>query len=258
MFDSGSGGFSVWQAITDVLPKESVIYIGDHRCIPYSTKTRKEIRIRACKLIEFLLTKQVKLIVVACNTATIAGITYYRKKYPQIPIIGVVPVVKTAAEISKTRKFAVFSTVSTAKSSYQKKLISQFAGDCTVYSIGNSTMIELIEKGKHETEEMTAILQRILSPVIKKKIDVLVLGCTHFPFVIPCIKKIIGNLITILDSGHAVARHVKRILEANKTMVCQKDKAMYHFYTTGESDHVSAVASLLVGRPVVVEPVDIP
>lgn len=193
------------------------------------------------------------MIVIACNTATTAGIDLYRKQFPEIPIIGVVPVIKTAQSLTKTNSFAVLSTSSTAKSAYQKNLIRIFASRCTVFSLGNSQLVAMIEEGKKDTNEVRSLLERILKPLAKKNIDVLVLGCTHFPFLRFVIQDILGPGVAVLDSGDAVARHVKHILEQEQGLSDAGKQPVYSFFTTGDVKKVSAVASDLLGMAIVVQ-----
>lgn len=252
ILDSGSGGLTVQECIAALLPSESIIYVGDHANMPYGEKTKSMIRDRATTCIRFLLSRDVKLVVVACNAATVAGIDMYRNMFPNIPIIGVVPVVKTAATLSRTKRFAVLSTPSTARSVYQKHLIKMFAISCKVFSVGNSLLVKLVEEGKTDTPHIRRILKRILQPLLKEHIDVLVLGCTHFPFLKPVIEEIVGPDVMVLDSGQAVARHVKRILEHERITALGKN-SMHSFFTSGDPENVSKVTSRLLGRPIVVE-----
>jgi len=257
IFDSGSGGLTIWKSITTLLPYESTIYIGDHAHTPYGEKTKEFIRERVICSLRFLLSKNVKVIVIACNAATVSGIDYFRKQFPDVPIVGVVPVVKTAAEKTKTGRFAVLSTVYTAKSQYQKKIISTFAPHCHVFSVGNTELVRLIEEGKKDSPEVTLLLENVLRPVLAKNIDIVALGCTHFPFLRLLIEKIVGKSVMVLDSGHAVARQVKHILE-HEGMFSLQTTPGYHFFTTGDPTNVTNVASQLLGSPIVVEQAQIP
>jgi len=254
IFDSGSGGLSVWKSIVSELPRESTVYVGDHKNIPYSTKTGAFIKKHVVSGIQFLLSKNAKLIVIACNTATVSGIDYFRKKFPHVPIVGVVPVVKTAAFVSRTKKFGILSTELTAKSAYQQDLITTFASDCEVYSVGNTDLVTMIENGQKDSEQVKKYLETILIPLIQKKIDVLVLGCTHFPFLRSHIQNIMGNDVLILDSGEAVARQVKYILEY-EGIQSGGVYSLHQFFTTGDAQKVTAVASNLVETPIVVKKV---
>lgn len=245
MIDSGLGGLSIWKSIQSLLPNESIYYLADHAYLPYSNKSSPLIKRRVVTLINFLLHKNVKIIIIACNTATVAGIAYYRQIYPHIPIIGVVPVIKTASALTKTKTFAVLSTDFTAKSGYQKKLIHQFASDCSVHSIGCPDLVQRVEKGETESSHITTILKKTFKLFPIRKIDVLVLGCTHFPFLRSCIRDIVGSGVQIIDSAPAVARHTERILTQNDTLNRTK-KVHYEFVTTGKDESISWFASKLL------------
>jgi len=251
IFDSGSGGLSIWKSITTLLPHESTVYIGDHVHIPYSTKSSEDIVKRVQTLIGYLLTQNVKLIVIACNTATVAGIDIYRNTFPHIPIIGVVPVIKTAAEVSKTKSFLILSTEHTAKSIYQKELIRRYAKDCKVQAIGNTELVKAIEEGKRDSKEVKDILEQMLLPIKGKNFDAVVLGCTHFPFVRHVIQSIVGSSVRILDSGEAVGRQVLHIL-GSEHLESDVSLATYQFFTTGDVQLVQEVARDLLNRPIVV------
>ena len=248
ILDSGIGGLTIWREIERLLPNESILYIGDQAYQPYGGKSVYVIRQRVKRLISFLLRKDVKLIVIGCNTATVAGIDTYRTWFPAVPIIGVVPVVKTAASITKTKHVAVISTPYTASSSYQKRLIRSFANGCTIENIGVPDLAAIIEQGKTGGWG-TAILHRYLDPIMKKNIDVLVLGCTHYPFIKETIQTVVGKGVAVIDSGGAVARHTARILDANK-LRGREGKPYTVFYTTGNARNVTRIASKLIGEPI--------
>jgi glutamate racemase len=256
IIDSGSGGLSVWKHIVMLLPHESTLYVGDHAYLPYSEKSGTAIRTRVAKLIKFLLTKHVKLIVIACNTATVAGINWYRKQFPDIPIVGVVPVVKTAAAMTKTNEICILSTKYTAQSMYQKKLIKEYATHIHVLSIGSSRLVKYIESVADRKTEIIEELQNLLNPIKESSFDILVLGCTHFPFIKKEIQSVIGPSIALLDSGPAVARQVKRILE-NNHLLSHGEKALHVFYTTSEVKNVQNVYNKLLKQTVVVLPAPI-
>ncbi|MFH0749794.1 MAG: glutamate racemase [Candidatus Gottesmanbacteria bacterium] len=252
ILDSGSGGLSIWKAIISLAPHESTIYIGDHAHIPYSDKTSAFIRSRIVKLISQLIKFNCKLCVIACNTATVAGIDWYRKQFPTLPIIGVVPVIKTAAVITKTNHICILSTKFTAKSDYQKKLIQSFASDKHVVSIGSSTLVFLIESPGDMKREIQNELLHVFAPYKTSPIDVIVLGCTHYPFILDSLRELFDNRVSIIDSSEAVARQIVRILTNNNT-VAVFGKPSYVFLTTGEKARVSAISSKLLKHKTVVE-----
>lgn len=256
LLDSGIGGLSIWRSVKTLLPHESIYYIGDNAYIPYSKKSKGDIRARVCKLIAYLIHRDCKLIVVACNTATVMGIDYYRKKFPNIPIIGIVPVIKTAALLTKKKHIGIFSTYRTARSAYQKHLINDFARDCIVENIGNQTLVPLIEKGYIHDDTIKTIIKKSLGPMVRNGVDVIALGCSHYPFIENEIRDVVGMEVAIVDSSGAVARHVERILMKN-TLLGDGYNVLYSFYTTGNSAHVSNVASQLLEKQIIFHHVSI-
>ncbi len=199
ILDSGFGGLTVLAAIQGLLPNEAIVYFGDNAFAPYGLRSPEEIRKRVGKIIEFLLSQESKLIVVACNTATVVGIEFFRKKFPKVPIVGLVPVVKTAAEKSKKGDFILLATSQTIESNYQKTLLRNFASHCQVSQIKADSLVELVEEGNIEEAE------NLVTDLLKERTgtELLVLGCTHFVF--------LKDFLTrkgwdVLDSGGAVVR----------------------------------------------------
>lgn len=248
VLDSGIGGLSIWREITRILPQESTIYIGDHAFAPYGNLSEKTIQDRVKQLIRFLLKKNAKIIVVACNTATVAGIDKFRRWFDGIPIIGVVPVIKTAVSMTKTKHVAVLSTPNTASSVYQQSLIMSFAGGCAVENIGVPDLVSHIETGATDVQ-VERYLRHFLDTINTKGVDVIALGCTHFPFIAHIIRKIMGKQVSIIDSSGAVARHTSRVLDANG-LRANNGKPYTIFYTTANPERVSRVATKCIGRPV--------
>ncbi|MGE5041654.1 MAG: glutamate racemase [Candidatus Levyibacteriota bacterium] len=248
IFDSGVGGLSILSELKKILPYESFIYVADQAYVPYGSKTRAQIVKRSIKITDFLIQKEAKLIVVACNTATISSIQIIRKKF-STPIIGVVPVVKTAAERTKTKKIAVFATPATAKSKQLQKLIRDYAQNVMVCKNGSSGLEKFIEAGEIHNPQITELLNKHLLPLKDGGVDVIALGCTHYPFLKQEMQKIVGDKIQILDSGGAVARHAKRILEHNETLSHAKEGKDW-YYTTGEANAFSKTIQKLLGKTV--------
>ncbi len=233
ILDSGAGGLTIWKEIVKELPKESTIYIADSQNCPYGNKSELEIYRLASRLVQFLIQKNAKLIVVACNTITVSCLDKLREDFPDIPIVGTVPVIKTASESSKAKKIGVLSTKRTAESDYQKNLIQKFASDCKVISVGTEELVPLVEEQRLKGAEAQSILREVLQPFIDAKVDTLVLGCSHFPFLRQEIQRCIGSKIKILDSGEAVARQVKRVLVQNQALASD-EKSVHSFITTGD------------------------
>lgn len=255
ILDSGVGGLTVLQAMVQELPQESFVYIGDSANTPYGEKSEEEIYLLAKKLIAFLLSKKVKAIVIACNSITVSCLDRLRTDYPELPIIGTVPVVKTAVEVTQNKRIGILSTTRTAQSDYQKHLIEEFADGCTVFNHGTDELVPLIEEGKAESDEMTEVLKKALSPFEGEHIDTLVLGCTHFPFLEGQMRQILGADVQLLDSGGAIARQVRRVLEHN-TKLSTENKEEVAVYTTGNSAIVKVLATkILPKQPTIFEKV---
>lgn len=246
IIDSGSGGLSIRESLRLLCPQETVIYFGDHLNLPYGSKSKKFIISRTQEIIGFLHKKySCKLIIIACNTATVAGIESYRTLFPTIPIIGVVPVIKTAAEQTKTGSIAVLSTPFTTKSEYQKQLIKRFAQGKIVYEIGCPKLVSYIEQGIIQGSVIQKLLRKTLKKILTTQVDSLVLGCTHYPFIKNEIQNVLGSEVILLDSGGAVARQTIRILDIMK-LTSERKIAEDMFLTTGNVKNVSRVAGLLI------------
>ena len=214
LFDSGVGGTSIWKEVHALLPQESTIYLADSKNAPYGQKTQEEIIELSKKNTEFLLNNNCKLIIVACNTATTNAIKVLRATY-DVPFIGIEPAIKPAAIHSKTQKIGILATQGTLNSELFHQTVALYSDVKVVEQIGFD-LVKLIENGEMHSKKMTQLLEDYLLPMVAQDIDYLVLGCTHYPYLIPQIQKIIPNHIQIIDSGEAVAKQTKHILEVNK------------------------------------------
>ncbi|MDE1946182.1 MAG: glutamate racemase [Patescibacteria group bacterium] len=244
IFDSGVGGLSVLRDVQKILPQETFLFLADQTGIPYGGKTQKELLDRVSNIFRFFEKKNVKTVIIACNTATVYTLDKMRKRF-RVPIIGTVPVVKTAAAMTKSGKVAVLSTPATAKSDYLKRLIGEFANGVDIACIGGTGLEELVDAGITDTPEVEAILKKNLSPLIKNGVDVIALGCTHYPFLQKEIRKVVGPNIAIIDSGEAVARRTKSILE--ECRILANKKGIDEYYTTADSETFQRVAEKLLG-----------
>ena len=237
-FDSGVGGTSIWKEATRLLPAENTIYLADSKNAPYGVRTPEEILQFCIKNTELLLQKKCKLIVVACNTATTNAISYLRKTY-NIPFIGIEPAIKPAALQSATKTVGILATKGTLASSLFHSTSQNHAAGITILEKEGTGLVPLIEKGLAESEETKKLLTQILKPMLAKNIDYLVLGCTHYPYLIPALKEILPPNINIIDSGEAVAKQTKAILSYNDILNTSLNKGKHQFYTNMDKDILS-------------------
>lgn len=252
IFDSGVGGTSIWKEVVKMLPHENTIYLADSANAPYGEKSKEEILQLSIKNTEFLLEQGCKLIIVACNTATTNAIDYLRAHY-SVPFIGIEPAIKPAALHTKTKKVGVLATKGTLSSSLFHNTSKLFAEGITVLEQEGKGLVELIEAGKTDSKEMRTLLTEFLNPMLDQEIDCFVLGCTHYPYLIPVLKEIIPANITIIDSGEAVARQTKAVL-GNLGLLSESQQSSAHqFYTNKE---VSVLKSLVEGPNVEVSYLD--
>jgi glutamate racemase len=232
LFDSGIGGTSIWKEVHALLPNENTIYLADSRNAPYGIKSKEEIIELSFKNTELLLNLNCKLIIVACNTATTNAIKELRAQY-DVPFIGIEPAIKPAATQSKTQCVGILATKGTLTSALFHKSIAEHPEVEIIEQIGHG-LVQLIENGAIDSPEMFALLQSYLEPMIKKNIDYLVLGCSHYPYLIPKIKNIIPPHIKIIDSGEAVAKQTLRILKEKELLNKSTDKSIPLFYTNSD------------------------
>lgn len=233
LFDSGIGGTSIWNEIHSLLPHENTIYLADSKNAPYGLKSKQEIIDLSFKNTELLLKNNAKIIVVACNTATTNAINELRAEY-DVPFIGIEPAIKPAANLSKTQTIGILATKGTLNSELFHEKLSLYSNIKVIEQIGHG-LVQLIENGDIDSSEMNELLESYLKPMVEQNIDYLVLGCSHYPYLIPQIKKIIPTHIKIIDSGEAVARQTKKILEDFNLLNTSKGESWQQFYTNTNS-----------------------
>lgn len=244
IFDSGIGGLSVFKEIKKVLPNENLVYFADSIHLPYGDREIAEIYEFSDAIIRFLIDLNCKTIVIACNTASAAALHPLRDKYPHLLFVGMEPAVKPAAEYTKTGKVGVIATVATFQGQLFKSVMERYAKDVEVLVQPCPGLVQQIELGKLESSDTEMMLRKWIEPMIEKGIDSLVLGCTHYPFVMPLIKKIVGNNIEIIDPAPAVARQVKRILENNQLLNAEIKHTEW-FITTGDTQQLKNLSTSL-------------
>ena len=214
VFDSGVGGISVLRQLRKIMPDENYIYFGDSANAPYGSRSTEEVRALTLAAAEKLITEYpVKALVIACNTATAAAIEILRETYRDLIVIGIEPAVKLAADHFPGGRLGVMATEVTLREEKFDHLMHRFDGNCTIYKIPAPGLVKLIEAGKSDTAETDALLQELLGPYVGK-LDALVLGCTHYPFVSRRIGKVLGPRTELLHGGKGTSRETKRRLEA--------------------------------------------
>lgn len=235
IFDSGVGGTSIWKEIHELLPNEHTIYLADSKYAPYGPKGKERIRALSEKNTEYLLNKGCKLIVVACNTATTNAIAYLRQLY-DVPFIGIEPAIKPAALQTQTNAIGILATKGTLSSELFHKTSNLYGNGINIIEQVGEGIVPLIENGQLHSEKMTSLLKTYVQPMLDANIDHLVLGCTHYPYLIPNLKDLLPETVKIIDSGEAVAKQTKAILEANDLLNTITKSPIHQFYTNGNPE----------------------
>jgi len=256
IFDSGVGGLSVLRAIRAQMPEESVIYFGDQGHIPYGPRPMEQIRNFCEAITEFLLERHAKIIVVACNTASAAALKYLRERFPDVQFVGMEPAVKPAAEQTSTGKVGVLATPATFQGALYASVVERFANGVELFQNTCNGLVQEIEQGNLDGEKTRKILDDALLPMLEKNIDTVVLGCTHYPFVIPLIQEIVGEKVRVIDPAPAVAKQVKRLLEAGGMKSLLSARGEVKFYTSGVPEALKSILPKLLGKDGNVERVE--
>lgn len=248
IFDSGVGGLSVLREIRSTLPAQPALYFADQAHVPYGSRSIEEVRSFAHAITRHLLDKGAKLIVVACNTASVAALHTLREEFPHIPFVGMEPAVKPAAEQSLSGKVGVLATETTFHTAMYASVVERFAQGVTLLEDPCPGLVAQIEKGDLAGESTRAILEKALNPMLAAGVDTIVMGCTHYPFVIPLIQQIVGSQIRVIDPAPAIARQVHRKLEANGLLAAGKRKAPVNYITSGSAKHFQQMLRLLLSE----------
>lgn len=233
IFDSGVGGLTVWKTLLNIFPNESFVYFADNKNCPYGTKTETEITQLSESIVQFLISKNCKIIIVACNTATSAAIKTLRSKYT-IPIIGIEPAIKPASLLTQTGNVGVLATQGTINGGHFKNTSERFAKNKNVITQIGYGLVKLVEENKVNSSEMTELLQKYITPMVNEHVDYIVLGCTHYPLLSNQINKITGGNIQLLEPSEAIAKQTKKIL-SEKSLLSNNDIRYTEVYTSGTS-----------------------
>jgi glutamate racemase len=262
VFDSGIGGLTVLRLIHQLLPDEPLLYLADQANVPYGSRSLEEVRRFSVSITRFLIDQGSRLIVVACNTASAAALKHLRKTFPNIPFVGMEPAVKPAAEHSRSRVVGVLATPATFQGELYASVVERFGSGVRLLQHTCPGLVAQIENGALESEETYRILEEALKPMLEQGIDTVVLGCTHYPFVIPLIQRITGPDVRVIDPAPAVARQVQRLLVANSFLdlnptapgdFIRTPMHLLQFFTTGDPARLERMLSVLLGE---ISPVD--
>lgn len=247
IYDSGVGGLSVLREMRGLLPAEDLIYVGDQAHVPYGLRDMQEIQQLTKGVTRFLLDQDCKLIVIACNTASAAGLNLMREKYPQVPFVGMEPAVKPAAEQTHSGKVGVLATPTTFSGQLYASVVERFAHDVQLFTSTSPGLVAQIEKGNLDTPKTRKILEQALLPMLQEGVDTLVMGCTHYPFVIPAIERITAGKARVIDPAPAVARQVQRVLGQQNLLKPAMQPGTARFFTSGDPQRFSGLIRHLIG-----------
>lgn len=256
IFDSGVGGLSVLRAIRAQMPDEAVIYFGDQGHIPYGPRPMEQIRNFSEAITNFLLEQNAKIIVVACNTASAAALKHLRERFPDVQFVGMEPAVKPAAEHTQTGKVGVLATPATFQGALYASVVERFANGVELFQNTCSGLVQQIEQGNLDGEETRRILEDALLPMLAKNIDTVVLGCTHYPFVIPLIQRIVGDQVRVIDPAPSVAKQVRRVLESKGMKGESEARGSIRIYTSGDPEELKSLLPMLLGESGEIEKVN--
>ena len=262
IFDSGIGGLTVLRAIHQLIPDEPLLYLADQAHVPYGPRPLQEVRHFSEMITRYLLAQGSRLIVVACNTASAAALKYLRQIFPDTPFVGMEPAVKPAAEHTRSGVVGVLATPATFQGELYASVVERFGQGVKLLQHTCPGLVTQIENGALESKETHQILEEALQPMLKQGIDTVVLGCTHYPFVIPLIQRITGPGVRVIDPAPAIARQVQRLLVTSSLLdlealksgeVITKSLHLLHFFTSGDPSRLESMLPTLLGEAYPVE-----
>jgi glutamate racemase len=238
-FDSGIGGLSIWREVVHRLPHESTIYVADSAYCPYGSRPLEEIQARAVSITRFLLDYDCKLVVVACNTASAAAVELLRARF-DLPLVGIEPAIKPAAQASQTGHIGVLATAGTIQGNLFQNTARRYANGVQAHLQVGEGLVEQIEAGQLNSPDTERLLRHYLDPMLAAEADQIVLGCTHYPLLMPLIQRIVAGRAQVIDPAQAVARQVQRVLaeqndlRAHNSPLDKRFLPTHRFYTTGQ------------------------
>ena len=260
VFDSGVGGLSVLHHIRQTLPDERLIYVADSGHVPYGDKSPAYIEQRSHQLTRFLIEQGADAIVIACNTATAAAVASLRNQF-SISIVGMEPAVKPAVAATKNGVVGVLATIGTLESARFAALLERYGGEVEIITQGCPGLVEKVEQGELNSPQTRKLLEQFIAPLLARGADTLILGCTHYPFLVPLIREIVGNDLVLIDTGLAVAHQLQRRIQNERPIGAKPfditqpktgTKPPVQFFTSGDPVQASRIVSALWGESVIV------
>lgn len=247
IFDSGVGGLSVWRQVVHHLPAESVLYLADQAHVPYGNRSAAEIQHFCLAVAEQLVAQGCKAMVVACNTASAVALQPLRRRHPDLPILGLEPAVKPAVALTRSGVVGVMATPATFQGQLYRATVGRHASAVRVVEQVCIGLADLVEQGALDGPDCDALLRRFLEPMLSAGADTIVLGCTHYPFVIEAIRRLVGPSLTVLDPAPAVARHLASVLQQRQLCRSPGAAPQHRFCTTADPERFDAAVRRLVG-----------
>lgn len=248
VFDSGVGGISVLRELVNIMPGENYIYLGDSLHAPYGTKSLEEVRELTIHNVEKLMERGAKSIVVACNTATSAAVAVLRNMYPDLPLVGIEPAIKPAVSEFPGGRIVVMATPMTLQQEKFQKLMGRYKMDARIICLPCPGLMEFIERGDLDGEDLRKYLTELLWGVVREKVDAIVLGCTHYPFVREMIAQVVGDNVVIFDGGNGTAREMKRRLSAAGKLSDAEGKGEVEFLNSRDTSEEQELCEYLLNR----------
>lgn len=247
VFDSGVGGLSVMRALIGRLPSEDLMYVADTANCPYGSRSPEQVLSYSVGISRYLISCGAKLIVVACNTASAVALATLRRTFPQIPFVGIVPAVKPAAQLTRTGVVGVLGTETTLNGQLYKDVVAHYTLGIKVISQPCHGLVEQVEAGDLDSPKTLRLLRACVDPLIAAGADVLVLGCTHYPFLAPALRQVVGTRMMLVEPSEAIARQTESVLSRMNLLNTEVGQGHVVFCTTGDTVHFRAVLECLLG-----------
>ncbi|MCS7261654.1 MAG: glutamate racemase [Anaerolineae bacterium] len=249
LFDSGVGGLSIWQAVQRRLPNYATLYVADNAHCPYGSRPAREVRRFSAAITRFLLAQGAQLIVVACNTASAAALQWLRGHF-SVPFVGLEPAVKPAAQQTRSGHIGILATQGTLQGALFRTTAGRYARDVVLHIQTDDRLAQCVEQGQMDTSETEQLLRGYLQPMLDAGVDQLVLGCTHYPFLLPVIQRILPPEVTVIDPAEAVARQVERCVRALREEESQSKESSpeHRFFVTAAPEMLRSLLVRATGR----------